>query len=92
MMFRVLRAFYLPGRDLVVLTGSVLEGELHDESWVDLPRHLGGPGWVRVNSVESVRYADGNEDLALTLAMDALAPVPMFEPSLLEGRVLALRR
>lgn len=91
-MFRVLKAFYLPDRDLLVFTGSVIEGGLVGGMWIDLPRALRGPGWVEVHSVESVQFADGREDLAITVQYGAIESTPLFEPSLCEGRVLSLKR
>lgn len=91
-MFRVLRAFYLPGRDLLVLTGSVIEGEAVAGMLLDLPAVLRGPGPVPVHSVESVQFADGRDDLALTVAFHHLDAAPLFEPSFCEGRVLQLLR
>jgi len=91
-MFRVLRAYYLAKRDLLVLTGSVIEGEAVPGMLVDLPALLSGPGWVPIHSVEPVRFADGREDLAVTVAFHELEAAPLFEPSNCEGRVLRLRR
>jgi len=91
-MFRVLRAFYLPERDLLVFTGSVIEGEAVAGMLLDLPALLQGPGWVPIHSVEAVRFADGREDLALTVRFGHLDSAPVFEPSRVEGRVLRLRR
>jgi hypothetical protein len=91
-MFRVLKAFYLPDRDLLVFTGSALEGQPVAGMELELPLVLRGPGWVPVHSVEAVRFADGHEDLALTVAFHHLESAPVFEPSTCEGRVLQLRR
>ena len=91
-MFRVRKAFYLPDRDLLVFTGSALEGEPVAGMLLELPRTLQGPGFVPITSVESVRFSDGHEDLALTVAFHHLESVPLFEPSRCEGRVLRLLR
>ena len=87
-MFRVQRAYYLPRRDLIVLTGTLVSGDLRPGMLVDFPRSMGGPGLVRIATVETVRFADGNEDLALTVDFHDLEPSPLFEPSRLEGRVI----
>jgi hypothetical protein len=88
--FRVKRAFFHTKRDLIVLTGHLLEGPLHAGMFIDLPRALRGPGRVPVHSVEPVVYASGEQDLAVTVQYHWLEKAPLFEPSMVEGRVLEL--
>lgn len=87
-MFRVQKSFYLMNRDLVVFTGELLEGDVGPGMLVDLLEECGGPGLVSIHSVEPVRFADGTEQMAITVPWDAINPVPLFEPSSLEGREL----
>ena len=89
-MFRVDKSFYLMNRDLVVFTGTVLEGDVGAGMFVDLLVACGGPGPVRIHSVEPVRFADGSHRLSITVPWDAIVPVPLFEPSSLEGQTLPI--
>ncbi len=89
-MFLVQKAFYLMQRDLVVFTGVLLEGEVGPGMLVDLLARSGGPGPVAIHSVEPVTFADGSEQMALTVPWDAITPVPLFEPSSLEGEELPI--
>jgi hypothetical protein len=89
-MFLVTKSFYLMHRDLVVFTGELLEGEVGPGMLVDLLAELGGPGPVAIHSVEPVRFADGTESMAITVPWDAISPVPLFEPSTLEGKKLPI--
>jgi len=89
-MFLVEKSFYLMNRDLVVFTGVLLEGEVGPGMLVDLLASRGGPGPVVIHSVEPVQFADGSEQMALTVPWDAISPVPLFEPSSLEGERLPI--
>lgn len=89
-MFLVTKAFYLMNRDLVVFTGTVLQGDVGPGMLVDLLREHGGPGPVPIHSVEAVRFADSQEALAITVPWEAITPVPLFEPSALEGKRLPI--
>ena len=53
--FLVDNTFYLHTRDLVVLCGDIVEGELGAGMLVDIP----GVGPLEVHTVEFVRFADG---------------------------------
>lgn len=86
--FAVDRAFYLPGRDLMVLTGLPDDGEVGPADLVDLPARLGGPGPVPIASIEWVRFDGGREVPALCIRLSQIESTPTFEPVHLEGEVL----
>ncbi len=87
-LYRVKQAFFHGKRDLLVLTGSILEGHVGAGMRIDLPRTLRGPGPVPVHTVEPVVYANGAKDLAVTVQFHWLESAPLFEPSFVEGRIV----
>jgi hypothetical protein len=86
--FAVDRAFYLPARDLMVLTGAPDEGEVGPADLVDLPSRLGGPGPVPIESIEWVRFEGGREVPAVCVRLVHIESTPDFEPAHLEGQIL----
>lgn len=87
-MLRIKQAFFHGKRDLIVFIGITLEGEVRSGMWLDLPRTLRGPGRVQIHSVEPVEFADGRIEMGVTIHFHQLASAPLFEPSMVEGRVL----
>jgi hypothetical protein len=90
--FQVSKAFYMAKRDVFVFTGTLVYGDAVPGMFVDLPRSMGGPGPVRIESVDVVAFAGGRHELALTVPYEALESVPLWEPSTVEGRALSLTR
>lgn len=82
-LYRIEKAFYHAGFDLVVLTGSVSQGRLEPGMWIDLPKEVGGPGRVPIQSVEYVEFLTGRE-LAVTVNYQDLSNAA-FDPAVLEG-------
>lgn len=82
--FRIDQSFYLASRDLLVLVGDILEGEVGAGMLVELP----GLGPRRVNSAEFVRFSQGLERPALTLAYADLAGPDDFDFQSLHGTVV----
>ena len=83
-LYRIHKAFFHAGFDLVVLTGAVSRGRLKPGMSIDLPQELGGPGRVPIQSVEYVEFLTGRE-LAVTVAYQDVSDAT-FEPSVLEGK------
>ena len=88
-LFKVDNAYFHPGYDLVVLTGSVAQAPVRAGMHVDLPREVNGPGWVPIASLEYVQFPTGPK-LALTIPFSAIGGTNL-EPSVLEGRELEVR-
>lgn len=88
--FAVERSFYLPNRDLMVLTGALLNGDMEPGDRVELPTRLGGPGLVPIAAVEMVQFADGREVPAICVELKWIEGVPTFEPVTLEGEILGI--
>ena len=82
--FRIDMAFYLQSRDLVVLVGDILEGEVGRGMTVDLP----GLGLRPVHSAEFVRFADGRSLPALTVAYADLGGPADFDFQTLHAKVV----
>ncbi len=87
-MFKVKKSFYLGSRDLLVLTGDVLQHPVQPGMFIDLPRELRGPGRVPIHTVEFVSFADNRDELCVTIQYHHLATAPLMEFSAVEGHVL----
>ena len=86
--FKVKSTYYLPPRDLLVLTGDVVTPRVEPGMWLDLPKELDGPGKVQIASMEYVQFADRSQQLAICLPMNALSESFSFDLSSVEGEVL----
>lgn len=84
---QVKKVYYVPHRDLVVLSGEIL-GRAPQPGWaIDLPRQLKGPGWVPISDVQVISFADGDR-LCIILDWAVLEGAPLMEFSDLEGKAL----
>lgn len=82
------RAYWLMTRDLLVLTGKVLEGPVDAGQAIDLPASVRGPGLVPIHSVQEVTFEDRPPELGIVIQWHHLEKAPMMEPSSLEKREL----
>lgn len=82
------RAYWLMTRDLLVLSGKILEGPVEPGMAIDLPRSIRGPGFVPIHSVQEVTFEDRPPELGVVIQWHHLDAAPMMEPSHLEGRTL----
>jgi hypothetical protein len=82
------RAYWLMTRDLLVLTGQVLEGPVDAGHAIDLPQAIRGPGLVPIHSVQEVTFEDRPPELGIVIQWHHLESAPMMEPSHLEKREL----
>lgn len=82
------RAYWLMTRDLLVLTGRVMEGPVEPGMLVDLPASIRGPGPTPIHSVQEVTFDDRPPELGVVIEMHHLDKAPMMEPSHLEKREL----
>lgn len=87
-LFKVHKTFWLGSRDLVVMTGDIVENPVRQGMFLDVPIALRGPGRVPIHSLELVRFRGGNEELAITVEYTQFASAPLLELSDLEGRLL----
>ncbi|MCB9679446.1 MAG: hypothetical protein H6737_30355 [Alphaproteobacteria bacterium] len=86
--FYCARAYWLMHRDLLVLTGKILEEPVQPGTAIDLPKSIRGPGLVPIHSVQEVTFDDRPPELGVVIEMRHLDAAPMMEPSHLEGREL----
>ena len=91
MAFHVLKVYYVPHRDLLVLTGRVEGSAPAPGGSVDLPREVQGPGWVPILDVQVVPFADGTMKPAIVLSYEVVEGAPLMEFSSLEGLTLDTR-
>lgn len=82
------RAYWLMTRDLLVLTGQILEEPVQPGCAIDLPVSIRGPGLVPIHSVQEVTFADRPPELGVVIEYHHLEAAPLMEPSHLEGREL----
>lgn len=82
------RAYWLMTRDLLVLTGEILEGPVEPGCAIDFPVSIRGPGFVPIHSIQEVTFADRPPELALVIEYHHIEKAPLMEPSHLEGREL----
>jgi hypothetical protein len=82
------KAYWLMHRDLLVLTGKILEEPVQPGTPIDLPKSIRGPGLVPIHSVQEVTFDDRPPELGVVIEMRHLDAAPMMEPSHLEGRTL----
>ena len=85
--FRIRKSYYMAVNDWIVFTGRVVQEPVVGGMWIDLPRALRGPGRVRIHSLQEVKFTDRIE-LGLIIMFPDLAPTPLFDPSMVEGRTL----
>lgn len=85
--YRVKKCYWLAHRDLVVMTGTIVDGPVLPGMFINLPTQLRGPGLVPIASMEEVEFPT-HKELAVVIEYRELEPAPMFEPSTVEGRVL----
>ena len=86
--FHCERAYWLMTRDLLVLTGQILEGPVEPNLAIDLPVSIRGPGLVPIHSIQEVTFDDRPPELGLVIEWRHLESAPMMEPSHLQGREL----
>lgn len=89
--FLVDKVYYVPHRDLVVLTGAMESGIVRPGYSVDLPREIKGPGWVPIHDVQTIPFRDGKQRLGIVLQYELLTGGPLMEFSHLEGLALDIR-
>ena len=89
--FSVKKVYYIPHRDLIVLSGSLESGKVAPGDAIDLPREVQGPGWVPIHDVQQIPFLDGRTELGLVLLWDVVSGAPMMEFSALEGLALQIR-
>jgi hypothetical protein len=89
--FHVEKVLYKAVDDLIVLAGRMESGTVGPEWWIDLPREIRGPGWVRIADVQTVAFAD-RARLCLVLPYAAVIDAPLMEFSDLEGKTFDLRQ
>ena len=82
------RAYWLMTRDLLVLTGKILEGPVDAGQRIDLPKSIRGPGLVPIHSVQEVTFEDRGPELGIVIQWHHLEAAPLMEPSHLEKREL----
>ena len=86
----VQKVYYVPHRDLLVLSGRI-EGRAPQPGWsIDLPVAVRGPGWVPIADVQVVDFADGARTCVI-LDYQVLESAPLMEFSDLEGATLDFR-
>ncbi|MEL6346348.1 MAG: hypothetical protein AAFV53_24770 [Myxococcota bacterium] len=85
--FRVIKCYWFWQRDVVVMTGDIVEGPVLPGMFIDLPRSLRGPGRVPIDTLEEIQFPT-HRQLAVLIQHRELDSAPMFEPSAVEGRVL----
>lgn len=89
--FTVRKVYFIPHRDLIVLTGAVESGRVKPGDAIDLPRELKGPGWVPIHDVQQIPFLDGRTELGLVLMWEAVIDAPLMEFGWLEGLALDVR-
>ncbi len=84
------RAYWLMTRDLLVLTGKILEPRVEPGMLIDLPKSIRGPGPTPIHSIQEVTFEDRPPELGVVIEMHHLDKAPLMEPSDLQGRVLTV--
>ncbi len=88
--FQVDKVYWHPTQDLLVLAGRLEGSWPSTDLQVDLPREIGGPGWVPVLTVQVVDFQDARRT-CLILHDSVVAGKPLFEPDHLQGKAVDLR-
>ncbi len=89
--FRVVKAYYVAHKDVIVLAG-VAESGMPKRGWaIDLPREVKGPGWVPIADVQMIPFQDGTQKLCVILDYEVVVGAPLMEFSSLEGLALDVR-
>ena len=82
------RAYWLMTRDLIVLTGKILEGPILPGMSIEFPTSIRGPGFVPIHSIQEVTFEDRGPELGIVIEYRHIESAPLMEPSHLEKRVL----
>lgn len=90
--FFVRKVYFIPHRDLLVLTGTLDSGRVRPGDAIDLPRELKGPGWVPIHDVQQIPFLDGRTELGVVLQYEVITGAPLLELPSLEGKSLDVRR
>jgi len=88
--FRVKAAYYMSARDIVVMTGVIESEPVDPGRFIDLPKEIGGPGWVQISNMERVQFTTHME-IAVCFPIRALDKAPLFDVSQVEGHILDVK-
>ena len=91
MAFHVDKVYFVPHRDLLVLSGRQDGAPPVPRGSIDLPREIKGPGWVPILDVQAVPFAGGDARPCVILEYSVLESAPLMEFSDLEGLTLEVR-
>lgn len=92
MAFHVDKVYFVPHRDLLVLSGRIEGTAPIAGGGIDLPREIQGPGWVPILEVQAVPFANNEAKPCVILEYAVLETAPLMEFSDLEGLTLEVRR
>ena len=92
MAFHVDNVYFVPHRDLLVLSGRVEGAPPVPGGSIDLPREVNGPGWVPILDVQTVPFAGQVAKPCVILEYSVLEAAPLMEFKSLEGLSLEVRR